>query len=238
MKIFAIDVRDVSFTYEVHCPRGERTWAALDGVSLAVRMGQAHGLIGPSGAGKSTLIGLIVGTLAMPAAARERVRVFGLPAGSHDLRAHIGHVPQTNALFPELSARENLVHYARMQGLSESASRARTGETLARLNLEEAAESACGQLSEGVKRRLSLGTALLHEPRLLALDEPTAGVDPQSREEILTLLRELQEEGTTLLFATPHLAESARLCDEVTVLDAGRRVSTVRVTPDLQSPEH
>jgi len=225
MKIFAIEARDVSFTYEGHGSGAARSKVALDGMSLSVRVGQFHGLIGPNGAGKSTLIGLLVGTIALPAASREKVRVFGLPAGSHDLRAHIGYVPQGNALYPALSGKENLVLFGRMQGLSGRVAHARAADVLARLGLEASAGRACGHYSEGMKRRLNLGIALVHEPRLLVLDEPTAGVDPQSREHILTHLRELHENGTTLLFSTHLLEEPERVCEEITIVDGGKRVS-------------
>lgn len=198
---------------------------ALDGLSLRVERGEAVGLLGPNGAGKSTTL-RVLSTLLQPDAGE--VRVLGLDPGADGarLRASIGVVPQDVALYGQLTAEENLSFFGELAGLRGTRLAERVDHALELAGLEERRRSRVDEFSGGMKRRLNLVAALLHEPEILFLDEPTAGVDPQSRNHIFESIERLRSEGDlTLVYTTHQMGEVERLCDRIVIMDRGRRVA-------------
>jgi ABC-2 type transport system ATP-binding protein len=202
---------------------GART--ALDGVTLSVAAGEVVGLLGPNGAGKSTTLGVLA-TLLPFDGGRVAVMGHGLPGGAAAARRVLGHVPQQLALYPTLSARENLRFFGRALGLGRSRARTAADDALGLLGLDARADEPVTRFSGGMRRRLNLGCGILHHPRVLLLDEPAVGVDPQSRERLFEAVRALAAAGTAILYSTHHIDEAERLCDRVVLLDAGRVVAT------------
>jgi linearmycin/streptolysin S transport system ATP-binding protein len=201
---------------------GTRT--ALAGVSFEVGAGEVVALLGPNGAGKSTTLSILA-TLLRPDAGQVRVAGAELPRQARLARQRVGLVPQREALYPSLSARENLTFFARMQGLGAVAAGRAAAELLARVGLEGRAEEPIERFSGGMRRRLNLACGIVHRPSVLLLDEPTAGVDPQSREHIFELLGELAAAGAAVLHSTHVMEEAERLCDRAVLLDDGRLVA-------------
>jgi ABC-2 type transport system ATP-binding protein len=197
---------------------------ALDGVSLAARPGEIVGLLGPNGAGKTTTLS-ILSTLMRPDSGR--ILIDGVPPASAPRRLGrmLGLVPQSLALYPTLSATQNVVHFARMQGLSRNDARRACVSILEEMGLTaRAADPACSY-SSGMKRRLNLACGVVHRPAVLLLDEPTVGVDLQSREQILTLVRCLANASTTVIYSTHYMEEAERLCDRVLLIDRGKLIA-------------
>ena len=194
---------------------------AVDGVSFRIAPGETYGLLGPNGAGKTTTISMVAGLLAADAGS---VRVAGEVMGPRAVapKRHLGLVPQDLAIYPELTARENLTFFGRLQGLGGSALAARVGEVLDLLELTDRAKDPTKEFSGGMKRRLNIGVGLLHRPTLLILDEPTVGVDPQSRNAILESVEALSVEGMAVLYTTHYMEEAERLCDRIGIIDSGR----------------
>jgi ABC-2 type transport system ATP-binding protein len=201
---------------------GDRT--AVDGVGFEIRPGETYGLLGPNGAGKTTTISMICGIL--PADAGE-VRVAGVrvDTGSVGAKGAIGYVPQDLAIYPDLTARENLTFFGRLYGLRGPQLRERIADVLSVVDLADRADERTEQFSGGMKRRLNIGIGLLHRPRLLVLDEPTVGVDPQSRNAILASVEALSAAGMGILYTTHYMEEAERLCDRVGVIDEGRIIA-------------
>lgn len=201
---------------------GERR--AVDGLDFELRRGESLGLLGPNGAGKTTTI-RILATLTQASAGE--VRVLGLdPArDAGAIRARIGVVPQELALYEELSARENLEFFARAHGLARERTRDRVEWALELAQLADRAGDRVRVFSGGMKRRLNLVAALLHEPELVFLDEPTVGIDPQSRNHVFEMVERLVSAGTTLVYTTHQLGEVERLCQRILVLDRGRKLA-------------
>lgn len=197
---------------------GERQ--AVGGVSFEVGVGETYGLLGPNGAGKTTLISMVAGILRRDAGT---VSIAGVPvtATSTAGRGAIGLVPQDLALYPDLSARENLAFFGRLYGLGGRELRTRVAELLAMVGLSDRAGSLVKTYSGGMKRRLNIAVGLLHGPKLLILDEPTVGVDPQSRNAILESVEALTREGMSVLYTTHYMEEAERLCDRVGIIDGG-----------------
>ncbi len=193
---------------------------AVDGLSLAVHPGEVFGFLGPNGAGKTTTISIAVGLLS-PDAGTVDLGGLGSPLHPH-VRARIGVAPQALALYDGLSARENLEFFGRIHGVARADRRRRTDELLDLVGLSERADDRVGGYSGGMKRRVNLAAALMHDPPLVLLDEPTAGVDPQSRNAILDIVRALRERGRTIVYTTHYMEEAQRLCDRVAVIDHGR----------------
>lgn len=193
---------------------------AVDGVSLRVSAGETYGLLGPNGAGKTTTISMICGLLEADAG---EVFVAGqrLTTRSVDAKAAIGYVPQELAIYPDLTARENLRFFAQLYGMAPGASRARVDEVLGVIGLADRAGDQAKTYSGGMQRRLNIGIGLLHHPRLLILDEPTVGVDPQSRNAILESVEHLSSEGMAVLYTTHYMEEAERLCDRIGIVDLG-----------------
>ncbi len=194
---------------------------AVDAISFEVQPGELYGLLGPNGAGKTTSISIIAGLLKPDAG---EVTVAGHPFWSDPQRAKrvMGVVPQELALYEELTGRENLEFWGRMAGLSSGDAKARATDLLEALALTDRAKDAVKTYSGGMKRRINLGCALLHRPKLLLLDEPTVGIDPQARLNILEFIRGLRASGTAILYTTHYLEEAESLCDRIGIIDHGR----------------
>ncbi|MEK6709215.1 MAG: ABC transporter ATP-binding protein [Nitrospinota bacterium] len=194
---------------------------AVDGVSLRLRRGECFGILGPNGAGKTTTIKMLCGT-AIPDAGT--LRVFGIDAVAEGrrVREQMGIVPQESTLDGELTVYENLWVYAGYFGMPRRESRPRIEELLGFFQLREKWDSPIKTLSGGMKRRLLIARALVHRPRLLILDEPTTGLDPQARHLVWNRLRELRRQGLSILLTTHYMEEAAQLCDRIGVMDEGR----------------
>ncbi|VXC23323.1 ABC transporter (ATP-binding protein) biofilm formation [Arthrobacter sp. 9AX] len=198
---------------------GEHT--VVDGVSFHIEAGETYGLLGPNGAGKTTIISMVAGLIPADQGSIE-LAGFAMTPTTTKAKAHIGLVPQELAIYPCLSARENLLFFGRLQGLSGQDLKKRTGEVLDLLGLGDRAREQTKKFSGGMKRRLNIGIGLLHRPTLLILDEPTVGVDPQSRNSILESVEGLATEGMAVLYTTHYMEEAERLCDRIAIIDEGR----------------
>lgn len=197
---------------------------AVDGLTMELRPGQVLGLLGPNGAGKTTTISMSVGLLRPDSGT---VRLIDDAGNAHDpshgaARALIGLAPQSIALYDELTAAENLAFFGRLYGLGGAALRQRIEGVLVLTGLADRAGSRAKTFSGGMKRRLNLAAAVLHEPRLVFMDEPTAGVDPQSRNAIFDIVRALRDRGCTVVYSTHYMEEAQKLCDTVAIMDRGR----------------
>ncbi|OPY12434.1 MAG: Daunorubicin/doxorubicin resistance ATP-binding protein DrrA [Syntrophus sp. PtaB.Bin001] len=197
---------------------------AVDDLSFVVREREIFGLLGPNGAGKSTTIMALCGLLKIDSG---NISVFGLDVRKkgQEIRREIGVAPQEIALFPTLTAYENLSYFGRMYGLDGTTIRRRAKDFLELFGLTEKANSRVIHFSGGMKRRLNLITALLHSPRLLILDEPTSGVDVQSRKMILDYLLALKSDGITVIYSSHLLEEAEKVCSRFAILDVGRLIS-------------
>ena len=197
---------------------------AVDGVGFEIAGGERYGLLGPNGAGKTTTISMICGLLRADAG---EVMVAGQPIHERATQAKsaIGYVPQEIALYPDLSGRENLRFFARLYGLRGSERDERLQACLELVGLADRADDRVEQYSGGMQRRLNIAAGLLHRPRLLVLDQPTVGVDPQSRAAILDNIEALGTEGLAVLYTTHYMEEAQRLCDRIGILDDGRLVA-------------
>ncbi|MEZ5142975.1 MAG: ABC transporter ATP-binding protein [Acidimicrobiales bacterium] len=201
---------------------GDRT--VVDGVGFEIAEGETYGLLGPNGAGKTTTISMVCGILA-PEGGVVRVAGKPLTTGTVEAKAAIGLVPQDIALYPDLSARENLAFFGRLQGMGKERLKRRIAEVLEVVGLTERADDHVDGYSGGMKRRANIAAGLLHEPELLILDEPTVGVDPQSRNAILESIEVLGGHGLSVLYTTHYMEEAERLCDRVGIIDEGRLVA-------------
>ena len=193
---------------------------AVAGVSLQIAPGETYGLLGPNGAGKTTTISMITGLLAPDSGS---VHLLGEPMGPRHvaIRSRIGLVPQDLALYPDLKGRENLRYFGALQNLRGSELRSRVDEVLDVVGLADRAKDPVKEYSGGMKRRLNIAAGLLHRPALLILDEPTVGVDPQSRNAILESVEALSGEGMAVLYTTHYMEEAERLCDRIGIIDSG-----------------
>ncbi len=201
---------------------GDRT--AADGVGFTIAAGETYGLLGPNGAGKTTTISMVCGLLA-PDAGTVTVNGEQMRTERCAAKGHLGLVPQELSLYEDLSGRENLEFFGRLQGLDGEEVKRRGAEVLELVGLTDRADERVEDYSGGMKRRCNIGAALLHEPELLILDEPTVGVDPQSRNAILSGIAELQAGGMAVLYTTHYMEEAERLCDRIGVMDEGRMVA-------------
>ena len=196
----------------------------VDGVDLEVARGECFGLLGPNGAGKTTTLRMVLG-LTPPDAGELRVLEEPVPARAREVRARMGVVPQMDNLDPDFTVRENLFTYASYHGLGREAAQPRVDELLGFANLEGKADAPISSLSGGMKRRLTLARALVNDPELVVLDEPSTGLDPQARQHIWQKLRALQRQGRTLVITTHYMEEAERLCDRLAIMDHGRVVA-------------
>jgi ABC-2 type transport system ATP-binding protein len=193
---------------------------AVDDVSFHIGAGETYGLLGPNGAGKTTTISMVCGLLERDAG---EVTVDGrrVDTRSTQGRESIGYVPQELAIYPDLTGRENLRFFGRMYALSGAELERRVAEILEIVDLTDRAKDRTGEYSGGMKRRLNIGLGLLNRPKLLVLDEPTVGVDPQSRNAILGSVERFGEQGMAVLYTTHYMEEAERLCDRVGIIDEG-----------------
>jgi len=194
---------------------------AVDQVSFDVQQGQTVGLLGPNGAGKSTTVSIICGLLRADSGS---VAMDGAPIGRgrNSAKRKIGYVPQELALYDDLSALENLKLFGALYGLKGAPLKARCEQVLAQVNLADRAADKPATFSGGMKRRLNIAAALLHDPQLLILDEPTVGVDPQSRNAIFDTLEQLKRAGRSLIYTSHYMAEVERLADHIVIIDHGK----------------
>ena len=198
---------------------------AVADVSLQVRAGEVLGLLGPNGAGKSTTVGMIAG-LTVPDAGAVTIGGATLAADEFAFKRRIGLVPQDLALFEELSALANIELFGALYDLPKATLKTRAMEVLALVGLADRARDRCATFSGGMKRRLNIACALVHDPDVLLLDEPTAGVDPQSRNAIFDSLEALKRAGKALVYTTHYMEEAERLADRIVVIDHGRVVAS------------
>ena len=207
-----------------HLSRSFGTRPAVDDVSFQVAPGETYGLLGPNGAGKTTTIRLVCGLLS---ADSGEVSVSGMRVSTSTItaKAQIGYVPQDVSLYPDLTARENLSFFGRLYRLSGSGLRERVDEVLDLIDLRDRGNDRVESFSGGMRRRLNIGASLLHRPRLLVLDEPTVGVDPQSRHAILESIQTLGSTGLAVLYTTHYMEEAERLCDRIGIIDHGHLVA-------------
>jgi len=214
---FAIEINNLHKQYK-------GSWSpALDGLSLYVRKNQVMGLLGPNGAGKTTSINILCG-LVDPDEGGAKIYGMDSVKDALTIRKMIGVVPQQIALFYNLSAWENFYYIGRLYGLSDKEIKDKGDMLLERLGLEKHADKRVGRYSGGMKRRANIIASLLHEPKLLILDEPTAGVDVQSRAMILDFLKEYYSKGNTILYTSHLMEEAEQICDEVVIIDEGKFV--------------
>jgi ABC-2 type transport system ATP-binding protein len=198
---------------------GERV--AVNAISFSIAQGETVGLLGPNGAGKTTAIAMISG-ISKPDGGEVSLGGVRLAQDANALKRRVGLVPQDLALYEELSAWANLQLFGGLHGLSAAELRPRAKAALALVGLADRSADLVKTFSGGMKRRLNIAGALLHEPDLILLDEPTVGVDPQSRNAIFENLEELKRRGKTLLYTTHYMEEAERLCDRILILDHGR----------------
>jgi len=193
---------------------------AVDGLSLEIKRGEVFGLLGPNGAGKTTTVNIAVGLLAADSGSVE-ILGYGSPANAA-VRRVIGVAPQVLSLYDELTAEENVAFFGRIAGMRGARLREQVKSTLQFVDLYDRRRDRVSTYSGGMKRRLNLAVAIVHDPELLLLDEPTVGVDPQSRNAIFEKVLALRERGRTVIYTTHYMEEAQRLCDRVGIIDHGR----------------
>jgi len=197
---------------------------ALKGVDLEVEAGTVLGMLGPNGAGKTTSVRILT-TLLLPDGGRAEVDGLDVVRDAEELRYRIGLAGQSAAVDENLTGLENLEMVGRLYGLAKAEARLRSGETLERFGLSEAADRPAKTYSGGMRRRLDVAASLVGRPDVLFLDEPTTGLDPRSRIDVWAFIRELQDEGTTILLTTQYLEEADKLADRITVIDVGKVIA-------------
>jgi ABC-2 type transport system ATP-binding protein len=202
---------------------------AVNAISFSIDQGETVGLLGPNGAGKTTAIAMISG-IARPDGGDVTLGGLSIKQNAIALKRRVGLVPQDLALYDELSAWSNLQLFGGLHGLGAAQLRPRAEAALSLVGLTDRSKDRVGTFSGGMKRRLNIAAALLHDPDLILLDEPTVGVDPQSRNAIFENLEELKRRGKTLLYTTHYMEEAERLCDRVLILDHGRILADDTVT--------
>jgi len=208
---------------------------AVRGLTFEISKGEFFGLLGPNGAGKSTTIGLLSG-LIEPTRGHITISGFDLFSRPMEAKARLGLVPQSFALYPSLAARDNLVFFGRIYGLKGKRLKERMARVLEIVELSDRANQTVATFSNGMMRRLNIAVGLLHEPEILILDEPTVGVDPQSRNAILESIHSLNQSGVTVLYTTHYIEEAQHLCDRVAIIDQGQIIaldSPARLIQDL-----
>ncbi len=197
---------------------------AVDDISFAVRRGEVYGLLGPNGAGKTTTLSMLSGLL-KPDGGRVLVDGIDPEVNTLAVKAKLGAVPQETAIYEELTARENLRFWAGLHGLRGTRLREAVDATLEQVGLTGRANSRAKGYSGGMKRRLNLGLGLVHRPQVVLLDEPTVGIDPQARQRILDVIREVAAAGTTIVYTTHYLEEAEGLCDRIGIIDHGKIIA-------------
>jgi len=216
MNGYAIEVQGLKKTF------GELK--AVQGVDFAVEKGEIFSLLGPNGAGKSTTISMLSGLL-QPDEGDARLMGHSVRSAGEAAKAALGIVPQDIALYPDLSARENLVFWGKMYGLRGAQLTARVDEVLDIIGLKDRQKGRVGTFSGGMKRRVNIGVALLHKPQVVIMDEPTVGIDPQSRRHILDNVKDLNRQGMTVLYTTHYMEEAAELSQHIAIMDQGKVIA-------------
>jgi ABC-2 type transport system ATP-binding protein len=214
-----IEVRELRKQYDP--PKGV---LAVDGVTFAIAEGEIFSLLGPNGAGKSTTISML-SCLLKPSGGDAMIAGNSIVHQSLAVKETIGVVPQDIALYPDMSARENLLFWGRMYGLSGAELKRRVDEVLELITLVDRQKDRVEKYSGGMKRRVNIGVALLHKPKVLYLDEPTVGIDPQSRRSILDGILALRDQGMTILYTTHYMAEAQELSDRIAIVDHGKMIA-------------
>lgn len=194
---------------------------SLDDFSLSINEGQIFGLLGPNGAGKTTLISMLCG-LVKPTSGSFLINNFTYANNGDDIKKIIGVVPQEYALYPTLTARENLMYFGSMYGLKGDNLKEKVIESLDLLGLLKFADKRIETFSGGMKRRVNLIAGILHNPKILFLDEPTVGVDVQSKNVVIDYLKQLNKNGTTIIYTSHHLSEAQDFCTDIAILDRGK----------------
>ncbi len=202
----------------------ESSHPAVDRLNIHVNRGVIYGLLGPNGAGKTTTISILC-TLLRPTSGVATILGYDVVRQAHQVRQKIGLVPQDIALYPSLTARENLRYFARVLRLAEKEIAGRISECLEMVGLLDCADRRIATFSGGMKRRANLAVGILHRPELLFLDEPTVGIDAQSRNLILERLEELKNAGMTIIYTTHYMEEAQQVCDEIAIIDMGKVIA-------------
>jgi ABC-2 type transport system ATP-binding protein len=197
---------------------------AVKGATFAAEAGEVLSLLGPNGAGKSTTISMLSGLLA-PTGGEACIMGHSVTREPEAAKKSLGVVPQDIALYPDLSARENLVFWGKMYGLRGAVLKSRVDEVLEVIGLADRQKDHVGKFSGGMKRRVNIGAALLHKPDVIIMDEPTVGIDPQSRRHILDNVKELNQKGMTVLYTTHYMEEAAELSHHIAIMDQGRVIA-------------
>ncbi len=216
MELPMITVNDLHKTYDEE--------EAVRGISFQIAKGEIFGLLGPNGAGKSTTISMLTGLLE-PTSGTVKMNEEELNSNSNDLKSKIGYVPQELALYPTLSAYDNLIFFGRIYNLNGKALKERVADVLDIVGLTDRAKDRIDTYSGGMKRRINIAAGLLHQPEILYLDEPTVGVDPQSRNAIFESVEKLNKAGLTILYTTHYMEEADRLCNRVAIVDHGKIIA-------------
>ncbi|MCP4177553.1 MAG: ABC transporter ATP-binding protein [bacterium] len=219
-----IQVKDINKTYNK--AKSKETFKAVDNVSFDVKSGSCFGFLGPNGAGKSTTMKMLYSRINRDLKPKGKMQVLGYDPGKYPLKVkyHTGVVPQEDNLDEEVSVYQNLMIYAKFYGMNQKVSKKRIDDLLSFMELTEKAKASTKDLSGGMKRRLVIARALLHEPKLLILDEPTTGLDPQVRHTIWRKLRELKNNGMTILLTTHYMDEAYQICDNIIIMDKGKKI--------------
>jgi ABC-2 type transport system ATP-binding protein len=214
---FAVEVKKLDKKFrDVH---------AVQAVSFTIQKGEIFSLLGPNGAGKTTTISML-STLIQPTSGDALVMGHSIKSEPMAVKKVIGTVPQDIALYEDLTARENLNFWGKMYGLRGAALKKRVSEVLKIISLEDRQKGMVGKFSGGMKRRVNIGVALLHKPELIIMDEPTVGIDPQSRRNILDSVKELNRQGCTVLYTTHYMEEAQELSNHIAIMDHGRIIAS------------
>jgi ABC-2 type transport system ATP-binding protein len=207
---------------DLHKSFGENQ--AVQGVSFEVKQGEIFSLLGPNGAGKTTTISML-SCLLRPNDGDARIMGHSIRTDAMGVKSVLGVVPQDLALYEDLTARENLSFWGKMYGLRGSKLKLRVDEVLDVIGLRDRANERVGKYSGGMKRRVNIGVALLHKPKVIYMDEPTVGIDPQSRRNILDSVVKLKDEGMTVLYTTHYMEEAQELSDHIAIMDHGKLIT-------------
>lgn len=197
---------------------------AVDNVSLMIKEGEIYGLLGPNGAGKSTTINTLIGLTKMDSG---EIKIFGrdMEKSESEIKRNIGVVPQDIAIFEDLTAYENVTFFGKLYGLKDGLLKQRVEEALNFTGLWDKRKELPAKFSGGMKRRLNIACAIVHQPKLIIMDEPTVGIDPQSRNHILQSVKELNKAGSTIIYTSHYMEEVEEICSYITIMDHGRVIA-------------
>ena len=197
---------------------------AVDGINFQITKGEIFGFLGPNGAGKTTIISMLT-TLMSPSSGNAFVDNVSIVTQVDQVKPIIGVVPQEIALYDELTGRENLLFFGKLYSSDNNALKQRAEELLELIGLTDEQQKTLGKYSGGMKRRINIAVAMMNRPQFLMMDEPTVGIDPQSRENIYDLIFRIREQGTTILYTSHYMEEVEKLCDRIAIMDSGRIIA-------------